>query len=76
MLKTIIKDGQVAIAFHSVWVIKSKFPFIYVECFLLINGSLKNQNWLVLQKYSSAKEVGELNDALETSKFLSKKIPG
>jgi len=63
VLKTIIEDSQVAVAFHCVWVIKSKFPFIYVECFLLINGSLKKQYWLVL---SAGNGVGELNNVLET----------
>jgi hypothetical protein len=61
VLKTIIEDSQVAVAFHCVWVIKSKFPFIYVECFLLINGSLKKQYWLVL---SAGNGVGEIEQCL------------
>lgn len=44
MLKSIVENCKISIAFHGIRVIKSKLSLINIQCFLLINGCLNQEN--------------------------------
>lgn len=40
MLQAIVENSKISIAFHCIWVVKSKFPLINIQSLLLIDGCL------------------------------------
>lgn len=54
MLKPIVENSKISIAFHGIRVIKSELSLINIQCFLLINGCLNQEDEFSILNKSEA----------------------